>query len=357
MGDSMPNSVRLYVVLDTNIWRSTLGLATRSAAIVRFFLNRKNAKIAVPEVVSLELQQVLGKTLREVSKRMSTDHGILLSVFGSLTEVSLPSHEEIDARVASLLGDTDVPNIVVPFTLRAAKATLLRMINRTSPCRSGEQFRDGIIWENCLELLNEADVYLVTGDRAFYKKGTDAKDHAIAPDLLDELDRYEKTFRLFKNLDELLREIQSDVTIDDKILSETVFDAERSEIDDALGSTGFQLSGAPQAEITPFFTEVATQLYFRFEIHQPCVDVTPEGRQTEGLTLKGEGFFDTATNTINQLHVSSLRLRYSDTDGEVKNRGSVRVRGSVRARGGTLWGGARRTEYTLRLPVEIEQDD
>ena len=42
-----------------------------------------------------------------------------------------------------------------------------RMTN--SPSSGREQFADGVVWAHCVELLREAQVLLVTADKAFFK--------------------------------------------------------------------------------------------------------------------------------------------------------------------------------------------
>lgn len=345
------DDTKLYVVLDTNTWRDSFGLTTRSASIVRFFLNRKNATLAVPEVVSLELLQVLGKALKAARQRIQHDHKALLSVFGALPELSLPSCEQIDTQVVALVTNTGVPYVDIPITLSAAKRALSRMIERKAPCSGGEQFRDGVIWENCLELLKHADVYLVTRDSAFYMRGSNQKDHLVAPDLQADVEGYPHTLRLFSTIEELLKEIRSDVTVDEALVKKSVFAMEHHEIDETLGAAGFRLEGETQATITPYFTECATQLHFTFELRKACVDATPQRRESEGLTFRGWGLLDTATNTIKKLHVSHLRFSYVDGEGEKRNTGSVRGIASP------IVIGPKRVAHAFRLPLDYAASD
>jgi predicted nucleic acid-binding protein len=43
----------MIVVLDTNIWRSSLYLKAGAAAAMRFYLHQKGAKVGLPEVIRL----------------------------------------------------------------------------------------------------------------------------------------------------------------------------------------------------------------------------------------------------------------------------------------------------------------
>src|SRR4051812_47024217 len=49
----------MIVVLDTNIWRSSLYLKAGAAAAMRFYLRQKGAKVGLPEVIRLEVERHL----------------------------------------------------------------------------------------------------------------------------------------------------------------------------------------------------------------------------------------------------------------------------------------------------------
>ena len=49
----------MYVIFDSNIWISELGLNSARGAAVRFFLKSNGATVVVPEVVKLETEKHL----------------------------------------------------------------------------------------------------------------------------------------------------------------------------------------------------------------------------------------------------------------------------------------------------------
>ena len=333
----------MYVLFDTNIWNSQLGLTTRNAAAVRFFLLQRNATIAIPEVVHLELAHNLVERLKTMRAQIQKNHKELLSVFGSLHEVSLPSNEEIETRVESLLTKRDIPHIFLPFSFPAARSSLRRIIEKKSPSRGKEQFVDGVIWSHCLDLLEKADVCLVTADSAFYDSKVNRK---LASDLVDDISGLDHSLKLFRNLDELLDEVRTDVRLDETIIRNRVFDDEAEEIGDILVTTGYRLVGEPDTTIRAYITEVATQINLSFDISQPCEEATTQGRESSTMTIKGDGFFDLNTNLVERLRVFSIRLRYRDVDGELKNRGSVR--GWAEA----ISIGPKKLQHTLKIPID-----
>ena len=333
----------MYVLFDTNIWNSQLGLTTRNAAAVRFFLRERNATVAIPEVVHLELMHNFAQRLIAMKAEIRRNHKDLLSVFGSLNEVSLPSDEEIETRVESLLTKRDIPHVFLPFSFPAAKSSLRRIIEKKSPSRGKQQFVDGVIWSHCLDLLEKADVCLVTADSAFYEPNANK---TLVSDLAEEVSGFSHSLKLFRNLDNLLDEVRTDVTLDKGIIRSRVFDDEADVIRDILTNTGYRIVGEPDIAIRAYITEVATQLNLSFEISQRCEDATMQGRESSAISINGDGFFDPSTNVVDRLRVFRIGLRYRDVDGELKNRGSVRAWAEA------VSIGPKKLQHTIKVPIE-----
>jgi hypothetical protein len=64
----------MIVVFDSNVWLSELGLRSGAAAAAKFFLNRNGARLAIPEVVRLEVQHNLQARLTEHIENIQTNY-------------------------------------------------------------------------------------------------------------------------------------------------------------------------------------------------------------------------------------------------------------------------------------------
>ena len=91
----------------------------------------------------------------------------------------------------------------IPLTLEAAKSSLDKILRKVPPSEKREEFRDGVIWANCLELLSEADVWLVSTDLDFFKDRN--QDGGLALNLKGEAIERPHEVRLLYGLDKLLR--------------------------------------------------------------------------------------------------------------------------------------------------------
>lgn len=62
----------MIVVLDTNIWLKELALSTGTGAAFRFYMNRGSSRLAIPEVVRLEVESNLRRTIMEAMEDVSS---------------------------------------------------------------------------------------------------------------------------------------------------------------------------------------------------------------------------------------------------------------------------------------------
>ena len=89
----------MIVVFDANIWQSDLYKRSGPSAAVRFYLRQSGAKIAVPEVVRLEVENNLRRDLTSWIKNVKDSHRQLLAVFGELKQIILPTEAEIENAI------------------------------------------------------------------------------------------------------------------------------------------------------------------------------------------------------------------------------------------------------------------
>jgi hypothetical protein len=123
----------MIVILDSNIWLAELGLNSSLGAVTRFYLRQQSARIALPEVVRLEVQHNFRNRLKEFVSEIAKNHRQLLAIFGSLTEVVLPDDSQIDEKVGQIFSDLGVSLIEVPFSIESAQSSFLKTVNKVPP--------------------------------------------------------------------------------------------------------------------------------------------------------------------------------------------------------------------------------
>ena len=321
----------MFIVFDSNIWISQVGLQSTNGAAVRHFVRRRNATVVIPEVVELEVQHVLTALMLKKRKTIENLHRQLLPILGSLQALHLPSEEEIREAVAARILDIDVTTRRMSLDLTVARSSMLKVIRKQAPSRSKEQFRDGVIWAQCLELLAEGDVYLVTDDKDFYQERNYTK--GLARELVAEMRACggEGEVKLLRDLTDLLQEIRVTIDLDDGEIFQIVREGQSETIDELLTAHGFGLTEEVTGDVAYFATEKADQIYFRFDLSHPCEDVTGADRRAGVLKLKGFGFLDSETNVAREVRLSNVLLDYPDWVPDGSARGAVFLSGHANA--------------------------
>ena len=272
--------------------------------------------MAVPEVVQSEVRVHLAKRMKKFKTDLESAHHALLVMFGRLQELKTPSDADIDELAASVVDGLGVPTRVVPFTLDAARASLDKIIHKRAPSKNRQQFKDGVIWANCIELLAEDEVWLVTDDRDFFEGGDKSK--GLAHTLWEEAKDTENTVRLFSDLRSVLKEIRHDVELSDNTILDGVLESERDRMGQELDKFGFAYEGEPVvARKKLFATTEPTKPYCDFEIQCPCVDITGQGRTDAVVQIEASASYNSATDAIEDVKVSNLHFRFTDAHGKL----------------------------------------
>ncbi len=306
----------MLVVFDTNVWISDLALTSHVGSAVRFYLREHKARIGLPEVVKLETEVHLRTTLNDHIQEIQSSHRQLLAVFGRLREVVLPTTEEVEALISRVFSDLGVQIEEIPFTLDSAKASLIRTVKKVPPSDKSQQFKDGVLWEDCLAMLKKEPVFLVSDDRAFYKS-RDPK-LGLADELKNDLKGLPNELRIFPSLRDLLSQIGTGVQIEPATLVRAYLNLHGERMKSMAAQHSFVLSGDPKAELDVFVTEKPASLYVTFTIEMPCTDATNEGRTGAKILARGAGSYDADAKKFDELATRGEQLVYRLEDGTEK---------------------------------------
>jgi hypothetical protein len=321
-----------------------LGLNSTKGAAVKFFINLKGAKVALPEVIKLETEHELRNMIKELMSKMVENHRQLLTIFGRMKELVLPDENEIEERVKKILSEVKVEIVELPFTFESAKSSFMKIIDKRPPSDTTEEFRDGVIWADCLSLLKSDDVYLVTNDKHFYN--TRSYDKGLAKNLADEASVYKNTVRIFSDISELIAEIKSDVKIDSRHLVNSFIDSNRESITNTLQRNGFEMTGESIVKSKLFITEDSNRLYIEFEIQYLCNDVSASKRTDAKLILRGDGSYLLDKNEFLNMRNFGEELMFKLENGEEKQ-----VRNTVIFAGGLVLG-HKTVEHSVKWKLE-----
>lgn len=334
----------MYVVLDSNIWISEFGLNSPLGAATRFFLKQNKAQIILPEVVRLETEHNFKNSFNSWLSSIRDNYRQLLTAFGTLKEIVLPDDAAVGKKATEVFSNTGLEIIEVPFSLESAKESFIKTVDGVQPSDRTQQFKDGVLWSDCVALLKKDDVYLVTNDTDFYQDRKYEK--GLAKNLSDEIIRAEHSLRLLPSLVALLKDIKAEVKINEQSLADAFFTKYNESINGILARNGFEVGERIGLRKTLYATENPEMLYIEFTINYNCMDVTGEARVDGLLTVRGDGVYKTESGIFEELRNFGEELSFNLEDGEEKQvRNYVLLAGSI-----TI--GHKQITHTVRYKID-----
>ena len=332
----------MFILFDASTWISQVGLRSQNGAAVRFFARQHNATIAIPEVVQVEVEENLTNRMLELRKKAADGHRQLLPLFGQLQNLPLPTEDDVRNAVKNIIPDIDVPTRHIPLNLDVARSSMMKLMRKVPPSSRKEQFRDGVIWAHCLELLSEGDVYFITEDSDFFDNA-DFK-RGLASELVEEMESKSTKHKVFlkRTLAELVEEMQIGFELSKLEIFEKVYKSQHDDLDELLDSNGFVMGEIIEGEIKYFATERADRVYITFDLARHCEDSTQNGRNECELKVRGVGFVDPKTKETSDVQLSHVRLDYPEWEPGGLARGSVYVSAHFNAS----------AQHSLRFPLD-----
>lgn len=164
---------KYYVLLDTNIWvHKTHLLRTPLGVALLHVLARSNAKLALPEVVELEVQRKAKELASEHLEKARQS----LAVLGHLSGHVLPLFPVTDDAARRRFDELSGLIVRFEFSYEHARACLDRVVNEIPPnSPKNQQFKDTAIWMAAMEAASVAPVYFVSQDKGFFADRDPAK--------------------------------------------------------------------------------------------------------------------------------------------------------------------------------------
>ncbi|HRQ05678.1 MAG TPA: PIN domain-containing protein, partial [Nitrosomonas halophila] len=260
----------MIVVLDTNIWLKELALNSGAGSALRFFLKHRPARLAIPEVVRLEVQNNLRAAIEDAIESVARGNRQLLALFGSMKEVVLPTQQDIDALVSDVFRRLGVEILDVPFSLDSARSSFLKTVQKVPPSDKTQEFKDGVLWANCLELLDQDDVLLATQDKAFCLNRELGR--GLAENLAAEALQKPKMLTLVPSVSDVVKHVEIQIPLDETWLTSVIRERAHTGVDGLLSRAGAEVSGDGHIRYDLFTTENPELLYMKYGIELPCAD-------------------------------------------------------------------------------------
>ena len=289
------------------------------------------------------MQHNLRELILKAIEDVNAGNRRLLALFGSMKEIVLPSPQEIDAVISGVFSGLQVGILDVPFSFDSADASFMKIIQKLPPSDRTQEFKDGVLWADCVRLLDLDDVLFATTDKAFYANREYGK--GLADNLSAELKSKPNRLQLTESIAKVLAHVQTEVRIDEHWFVSVVRARAHSAADELLARTGAEVSGEPSLQRELFATENPEILYFKYSMTFPCVDLTTNGRTDVHLLLAGDGTLKLDPPDIVQVRTGEETVFFTNPDGA-----EGRVRNVYASASSVL--GHRTITHSVRHPLD-----
>jgi hypothetical protein len=305
------------IVLDTNIWLSELALMSPLGCAFSHYVTISGFRIGLPEVIEEEAKYNFRKNLLEYRLNIGKDYKRMLAIFGKMKELIMPSDEDIDEKVKAIFSFHKDRIIRLPFEIDGARSSFDKIIKKEPPnSENNQQFKDGVIWANCLELAKSNDVLLVTKDKAFFKERTYEK--GLAENLLREAQSLPYKISIFSELADLLKEIRSDLTLDDEQLIKLI---EKETYDNVLKMserTEFSVEKLSGKKFEVFATTDPKEVSVKFSLKYTLENRAAEKRVSAHAESRGEFLLNIESYSIKNFMNHGEYVFWINENGEIK---------------------------------------
>lgn len=205
--------------------------------------------------------------------------------------------------------------------MKAQKVLLIKS-SKSSPNKDkDQQFKDGVIWKNCLKLAEQGDVSLVTEDKAFYKN----RDYSqgLATNLLEEANKAHYSVAIFSELALVIDKVKSNLDLDKQRLIKTIENNTYSQILEFANNKDFEIIGIVSSNFEFYATtnpvEVSVKSNIKYNLENKSSD-----QRTDGIIeSKAEFILNIKNYDIRGFIKDGEYLSWKDENGELKQNKSI----------------------------------
>lgn len=289
---------------------------SKRTSTLRLFLHECAGRLFLPEVVQAETERHLAERIHDCIQQARQSHKQLLPLFGEFPDWSLPDDDTVARRAADLARGINLPvkrlELQGQTALRAARRYTLQRAPAHHRKKCG--FKDCLIWEEVLNILDTRDLSFVTDDNDFYAAPRSGE---LNSTLKAEVATKQGSLTILRDLETLLMPFRKEYDVSLSVIMAFV-EPRALPIKRAAESMGFEPSSEPNVSYQAFATSTPGTVEVRFVSVQPFHDTIDQARTTEGLRIDGRGLYNNGDERLRDVSLNHERLHYTDVDGRKK---------------------------------------
>jgi hypothetical protein len=311
----MPHKFPFCVILDSNVWITERLLQTTIGSAALFAVSAGQALIAVPEIVELEVENILIQLGEKAVDDIRKSIALLKHLSGNpAMSFMAPNRDAVQKGMRARWEQLDGVIQRVAFTHDHARSALKRIIAKNLPSGdNNEQFRDCCIWQATLEVAEGGPVHLITNDSAFYE-GRD-RGRGLARQLEDEVKDKKLEVNIYSKIQDFLSMKKDSIaTLDTDALAAKIMKAVIPVARKIVatnthikGRNDFVLGQPSPPRIQGFATPKPTVFAISFAIIFPLKNIAPD-RDDATLNLEGTCSYVQTQNEVTEIEVNTWEI-------------------------------------------------
>jgi hypothetical protein len=234
---------------------------------------------------------------------------IIRDLVGSAADVRLPSDDALEAATGKRTNELKDLIIRAPFTIDSAVKALDRVDGKRPPAGAQQQFKDSVIWEDCVAWAVTYDVHLVSNDHAFYEEKN--KQRGLSRALISELDALGLSISLHGSLSELLRELgaNADAGFNLEPVARAVYYRAMYLFSLQAAKLSYELGEVMSVRVEAFATQDASLLSVRFNILELGIG------DDLGASVTGQCTYSMEDQVVTVLQLDGVIIRERTSEG------------------------------------------
>lgn len=310
------------IIVDTNIWCSSLLLKSEFGPALLHILKRCNGKLGIPEIIKYEIPKQIIKRGKAAISKIEQGFREISAIIGSHSPYEVPSENDLFNKVNYRF--TELEDLIehVDMTMEQVRSTVNR-INKELPPNgpNNQQFKDSMIWEAALELCKKFLVHLVTKDGGFYNRD---KKSELAPELKEECTKRKAIIYVHRELRDCIKNLSDEIPeIDYKVLAIAIRVGIEQSLREDASSHLLDIGELIKYNIDAFYTENHDILELGFELCFNGIDIISDENNIKEdpiIVARGDCKYSINKETAKTVRIQEIDYKWMNINGLVEKR-------------------------------------
>ena len=313
--DRNPIEAQEVLVLDSSTFIKEIGLMSQKGSALKHYLYCRGTQFVVPQAAAEEYERHLAEHAEKKAKQIEEGLRWLAQFCNGVEGWSAPGDTTIKACAKALATGKSLGAVFLEETDDTRAQAERRYQEERPPGHTKKAtLGDCRIWEQCLELLSDHNVVLVSQDSDFQSRsGT-----SLHPQLRAEAEEAGagRSLTFHSSMESLLQELKSEIpAIPEAEIFEFVYDATSETIQELQSNSECRPTATGTIRQRRLTTDDRRFIEVRLEVEDRWE--SPDGATSGCFKLSGSCRYHLGDKCFDNLYATSVRLTIDKPDGSI----------------------------------------